>query len=54
MTPKNNAVEPDVLEALKQRADAEGMTVDEAANEAILLERDVTRIDILLRLGRTL
>jgi hypothetical protein len=35
MTPKNIAVEPDVLEALKQRAEAEGMTVDEAANEAI-------------------
>jgi hypothetical protein len=35
MTPKNIAVEPDVLEALKQRAEAEGMTLDEAANEAI-------------------
>ena len=35
MTPKNIAVEPDVLEALKQRAEAEGISVDEAANEAI-------------------
>jgi hypothetical protein len=35
MTPKNIAVETDQLEALKQRAEAEGMSVDEAANEAI-------------------
>jgi hypothetical protein len=35
MTPKNIAVAPDVLEALKERAEAEGRTPDEVANEAI-------------------
>ena len=35
MTPKNIAVAPALLEALEERAAAEGKTVDEAANEAI-------------------
>ena len=35
MTPKNVAVAPDVLEALKERAEAEGRTPDEVANDAI-------------------
>ena len=35
MTPKNIAVAPALLQALEERAAAEGKTVDEAANEAI-------------------
>ena len=41
MTPKNVAIEPDILERAGQIAEAEGKTVDEVATEA--LKRDIAR-----------
>jgi hypothetical protein len=41
MTPKNVAIEPDILERAGQIAQAEGKTVDEIATEA--LKRDIAR-----------
>jgi len=38
MTPKNIAIEPELLERAEQMAQAEGKTVDEIANEAVRRE----------------
>jgi hypothetical protein len=41
MTPKNLAVEPDVMERIEQEAAAAGVSVDELATEA--LKRELAR-----------
>ena len=52
MTPKNIAVEPEILEQLKQRAEAEGVSVDEAANEVMRLGLSEDRWQKLVKRGR--
>ena len=52
MTPKNIALEPDVLELVKQRAEAEGVSLDEAANEAVRLALSEDRWQKLVKRGR--
>ena len=52
MTPKNIALEPDVMELVKQRAEAEGVSLDEAANEAVRLALSESRWQNLVKRGR--
>ena len=49
MTPKNIALEPDILERAEQVAQAQGVTVDELATKA--MERELARL-WLQRIGR--
>ena len=49
MTPKNIALEPDILKRAEQVARAQGVTVDELATKA--MERELARL-WLQRIGR--
>jgi isopropylmalate/homocitrate/citramalate synthase len=49
MTPKNIALEPNILERAEQVAQAQGVTVDELATKA--MERELARL-WLQRIGR--
>ena len=49
MTPKNIALEPDILARAEQVAQAQGVTVDELATKA--MERELARL-WLQRIGR--
>lgn len=50
-TNKNIQLADDVLALLKQRADAEGMSIDEAATEAIRIGLDESRWRRLVAIG---
>ena len=54
MTPqKAITLADDVFEQVKQRAEAEGVSLDEAANEALRLGLSESRWQTLVRRGRT-
>ena len=53
MTPKTITLADDVFEQVKQRAEAEGVTVEEAANEAVRLGLSEDRWKKLVKRGRT-
>ena len=52
MTPKTITLADDVFEQVKQRAEAEGVTVEEAANEAVRLGLSEHRWQTLMKRGR--
>jgi hypothetical protein len=52
MTPKTITLADDVFEQVKKRAEAEGVTVEEAANEAVRLGLSEGRWQKLLKRGR--
>jgi hypothetical protein len=52
MTPKTITLADDVFEQVKQRAEAEGKTVEEAANEAVRLGLSESRWQQLVKRGR--
>jgi hypothetical protein len=53
MTPKTITLDDDVFEQVKQRAEAEGKTVEETANEAVRLGLSEDRWQKLVKRGRT-
>ena len=53
MTPKTITLADDVFEQVKQRAEAQGVTVEEAANEAVRLGLSEDRWQRLVKRGRT-
>lgn len=53
MTPKTITLDDDVFEQVKQRAEAEGKTVQETANEAVRLGLSEDRWQKLVKRGRT-
>ena len=53
MTPKNVALEPEILDLVRRRAEAEGVSLDEAANEAVRLGLSEARWQRLVKRGRT-
>jgi len=53
MTPKTITLADDVFEQVKQRAEAEGKTLEEAANEAVRLGLNESRWQKLVKRGRT-
>ena len=53
MTPKTITLDDDVFEQVKQRAEAEGKTVEETANEAVRLGLSEERWQKLVKRGRT-
>ena len=52
MIPKTPTLADDVFEQVKQRAEAEGVTVEEAANEAVRLGRSEDRWQKVMKRGR--
>jgi hypothetical protein len=52
MTPKTITLADDVFEQVKQRAEAEGVSLDEAANEAVRLGLSESRWQKLVKRGR--
>ena len=52
MTPKTITLADDVFEQVKKRAEAEGVTVEEAANEAVRLGLSEDRWQKLMKRGR--
>ena len=53
MTPKTITLADDVFELVKKRAEAEGVTVEEAANEAVRLGLTEDRWQRLMKRGRS-
>jgi hypothetical protein len=53
MTPKNIALEPDILELVKRRAEAEGVSLDEAANQVVRLGLSESTWQNLAKRGRS-
>ena len=51
--PKTITLADDVFEQVKQRAEADGITVEEAANEAVRLGLSEDRWQKLVKRGRT-
>jgi hypothetical protein len=53
MTPKTITLADDVFEQVKQRAEADGVSVEEAANEAVRMGLSEARWQKLVKRGRT-
>jgi hypothetical protein len=53
MTPKTITLADDVFEQVKQRAEADGVSVEEAANEAVRVGLSEARWQKLVKRGRT-